>query len=554
MKARVLATLWPRQVGQMRPPAHLARFIPIGMTRQSMSKMWAAFFLSVLLVSTLNFYAVVREPDRIEIDEVHEHLSETVKIEGTLISWVRDPYSDGSDRVDLQVEDAPDVVKIRWYDTSEVPPIGSTITVEGEVVQYNGKIWINAKGMGAVTHKENARVVMIETSLNDISADANSFESKVVNLSGYLSDAIEPGVTWQSFTLIDNPSYLDSDHRLYVSLQGHVNEWIEAGSKVNLTGWVQWDERNYRWSIVVQSSTVEVTHPADAKRLSWAVAAETWSYDIGKLVYVEGTYNWADGGHWIVAPGGENVGIICLIPNLNITVNGTLPEDGFSGRLIWSEDRAQICLQMSEENHAINPVGLLIGDFTTLATIAANPTDWIGQEVNVAGWTTGSVSPDYDKGYLADGKDYFERSTTLRFQIQGAHAEWIEKGTYVEFYNATVLWNEAEGRIMLDAPLYAVGTVDIPPDTFSWSAGWDAWTWQVNTLVNVNAELNQTESGDFWLIASGTDDQICLFDDGTAMEIGFDEGGNSTGVHVWTGRLVAIDSSDNPGTQLCLTL
>ena len=65
-----------------------------------MSKMWAAFFLSVLLVSTLNFYAVVREPDRIEIDEVHEHLSETVKIEGTLISWVRDPYSDGSDRVD----------------------------------------------------------------------------------------------------------------------------------------------------------------------------------------------------------------------------------------------------------------------------------------------------------------------------------------------------------------------------------------------------------------------------------------------------------------------
>ena len=118
------------------------------MTRQSMSKMWAAFFLSVLLVSTLNFYAVVREPDRIEIDEVHEHLSETVKIEGTLISWVRDPYTDGSDRVDLQVEDVPNVVKIRWYDTSEVPPIGSTITVEGEVVQYNGKIWINAKGMG----------------------------------------------------------------------------------------------------------------------------------------------------------------------------------------------------------------------------------------------------------------------------------------------------------------------------------------------------------------------------------------------------------------------
>ena len=96
--------------------------------------------MSVLLVSTLNFYAVVREPDRVEIDEVHEHLSETVKIEGTLISWVRDPYTDGSDRVDLQVEDVPHVVKIRWYDTSDVPPISATIIVEGEVVQYNGKI------------------------------------------------------------------------------------------------------------------------------------------------------------------------------------------------------------------------------------------------------------------------------------------------------------------------------------------------------------------------------------------------------------------------------
>ena len=526
-----------------------------------MSKMWAAFFLSVLLVSTLNFYAVVREPDRIEIDEVHEHLSETVKVEGTLISWVRDPYSDGSDRVDLQVEDAPNVVKIRWYDTSEVPPIGSTVIVEGEVVQYNGKIWINSKGMGAITEKAGAEVVMFDTTLNDISANASAYESRVVNLSGYLSDALEPNVTWQSFTLIDNPSYLDSDHRLSVALQGRVTDWVEAGSKVNLTGWVQWDERNYRWSIVVQSSTVEVTHPAGAKRLSWAVAAETWSYDIGKLVYVEGTYTWLDddgdleidhGEHWIVAPGGQNVGIICMIPTVGW--NGTLPEDGFSGRLVWSEDRAQICLQMSDENHVLNPVGILIGDFTSLATIAANPTDWIGQEVNVAGWTTGAVSPDYDKGYLGDGKDYMERSTTLRFQIAGAHAEWIEKGTYIEFYNATVIWNEAEGRIMLDVPLYAVGSVDIPPDTFSWSAGWDAWTWQVNTLVNVNAELNQTDGGDLWLLASGSEQRICLFDDGTATEIGFDEGGNSTGVQVWTGRLVAIDAANDPGTQLCLTL
>jgi hypothetical protein len=520
-----------------------------------MAKMWAAFFLSVLLVSTLNFYAIVREPDRIEIGDVHEHLSETVKIEGTLISWVRDPYSDGSDRVDLQVEDAPDVIKVRWYDTADVPPIGATIVVEGEVVQYNGKIWINAKGMGAVSEKEGAPVQVIETSLNDISMDAASYESKIINITGYLSDAIEPDVTWQSFTLLDNPSYLDSDHRLQVSLQGRVTDWIEAGSRVNLSGWVQWDERSYRWSITVQASTIEVTHPAGAKRLSWAVAAETWSYDIGKLVFVEGDHLLDESGdHWVVAPAGPNVGVICLVPNLNLSVDGIVPENGFSGRLAWSEDRAQICLQQSDEEHAINPIGILIGEFTSMAQIASNPTSWIGQEVNVAGWTTVPISPDYDKGYLGDGPDYFSRSATIRFQLAGAHAEWIEKGTYIEFYNATVVWDEANARIILDVPQYAVGNVAIPPDSFAWSGGWDAWQWQINTIVYAAGSLNQTENGDLWIVASGSGDRLCLFDDGSAESRGFDAGGNSTGVQIWTGRLVAVDHPDDPGTQLCLTL
>ena len=133
-----------------------------------MAKMWAAFFLSIMLVSTMNFYAIVREPDRIEVGEVHEHLSETVKVEGTLISWVRDPYSDGSDRVDLQVEDMPDVTKIRWYDTTDVPPIGATIIVEGEVVQYNGRIWINAKGMGAVSQKPGTEIEHMPTNLTHL--------------------------------------------------------------------------------------------------------------------------------------------------------------------------------------------------------------------------------------------------------------------------------------------------------------------------------------------------------------------------------------------------
>jgi hypothetical protein len=531
-------------------------FIPCGWAVRSMTKMWAAFFLSVLLVSTLNFYAVVREPDRIEIGEVHEHLSETVKIEGTLISWVRDPYSDGSDRVDLQIENAPDVIKVRWYDTTDTPPIGSKVVVEGEVVQYNGKIWINAKGMGAVFQKEGAAVEIMDVTFNDISMNATAFSGQIINLSGYISDAIEKDVTWQSFTLLDNPAYLDSDHRLYVSLQGHVDEWIEAGSKVDLTGWVQWDERNYRWQIVVQSSTLDVTHPAGAKYLSWALSAETWSYDVGKLVFINGDHMVdGNGDYWLVAPGGESVGILCLMPDLNLSVNGSVPTDGFTGRLVWSEDMAQICLQMQEGGQSpLNPIGLLIGEFTPLADITMDPQNWVGQEVNVAGWTSTPISPDYDKGYLANGPDYFSKSASIRFQLAGAHAEWIEKGTYIEFFNATVTYDETEGRYFLDVPLYAVGDVAILPDMFSWSAGWDAWTWQVNTLVYATGTLNQSEDGTLWLLASGSDDRICLNDDGSAMALGFDEMGDSVGVRTWQGRLVAVDHPDDPGVQLCLTL
>ncbi len=54
-------------------------------------KLWPMFFFSVLLVAALNFYAVSREPDRVMIDELHEHENEVVRVEGIMVSWVEDP-------------------------------------------------------------------------------------------------------------------------------------------------------------------------------------------------------------------------------------------------------------------------------------------------------------------------------------------------------------------------------------------------------------------------------------------------------------------------------
>ena len=70
-----------------------------------MAKLWVMFFTSLLLVSTMNFYAVIREPDLIDIDEIHEYPRETVKVKGVLTSFVVDPYGEQADRIDLQVRE-----------------------------------------------------------------------------------------------------------------------------------------------------------------------------------------------------------------------------------------------------------------------------------------------------------------------------------------------------------------------------------------------------------------------------------------------------------------
>ena len=104
-----------------------------------MAKMWAMFFLSILLVSVMNFYAVVREPDIVEIAELHEHIRESVKVRGELTSYVRDPYDSGSDRIDILVEDGYNVSEVRWTETGLLPPIGTLVQVVGEVSEWNGR-------------------------------------------------------------------------------------------------------------------------------------------------------------------------------------------------------------------------------------------------------------------------------------------------------------------------------------------------------------------------------------------------------------------------------
>ena len=67
----------------------------------------------------------------------------------------------------------------------------------------------------------------------------------------------------------------------------------------------------------------------------------------------------------------------------------------YVGRLIWSEERVTVCLEMT----GFAPT--LVQDentpqYTQLTEITSFPTDYIGQYVNVTGYTTYALEPNAD--------------------------------------------------------------------------------------------------------------------------------------------------------------
>ncbi len=518
---------------------------------RDMTKLWVMFFTSLLLVSAMNFYAVIREPDMIEIDEIRNFPRETVKIEGVLTSYVRDPYGEGADRIDLQVQEigGHSVAKIRWNIdwNNEVPPIGTVVTVEGEVSEWNGRIWLQSNGYGAVI-AQGESIEFTETKLVEVGQNPESFSNSSLLIDGWLSESLAPDVTYHSLYLMDNQVYGGADHLLYIQVEGRVIEWVESGSHVRMKGWLQFDERSYRWRLLVQASEVEVLNQGEVAYIDWEAEAYALTYDVGKLVIVTGTVG-LDNGEWYVK-GPAPTDRLCLLPSdsdlSDTTFEGRTGDWG--GRLVWALDEAAVCLDRGFNTSSGRETGGFGDDYTELRDVSMDPFSYIGGNYTFQGWITDPISPDYDKGYVGDGEDYYTRDTKLRIELVGEHSEFIEANQEIRF-NATVLWSAADGRVVLEARSWTLGEAPAP-SLLNWGDGYNSWRWDLGKMVQLTGEVIADEDGGQWISRSGSDERVCLLGDGTEY---LDQ--LSIGEPVeWVGRLSMEEIGSDSAAMFCIDI
>ena len=530
----------------------------------AMSKLWSMFFFSVLLVAALNWYAIEREPDIVKMEDLVEHTNEVVRVQGRVISWVEDPYGQGDQRMDIIVEDDTHVVEVRWYQYGEMPTIGSNISVTGDVIAYNGRIWIQALGSGSVQILDVAAPGNL--SLTELSMDPEPYLGETVRIEGYLTKTLMPDSTWTSIYLADHPNYANTKHQIKAYVSSATGYWIEAGSKVTLVGEIHYDERELRYVIYAQGPEILVDYSVipQMNDLDWDDMS-SWVYDENKIVRLEGIPHVDEQGLWWIASDDPDKKA-CISPDddlANVMINYS--ENGesasWSGRLVWSGLRHTWCIDAGGAESIISST--IIQDL--FEKITSSPIDYLNeteQRYDIYAYMAYSLEPgaSSDTGYLADGASYQSTNFKVKTIFQSARDEWLEAGQMLKI-NVSVGWDAGDARMVLTAYHWNDSYPKPEPETLSWNNGPMIWGYSVNKMVYIEGVLNSTswyednvsDSPTYWLEWAGSNEKICIRPaENNATLNNLTHGPENSLSEPWGGRLIEIEDRENRSMQLCL--
>jgi len=515
-------------------------------------QLWVMFALAMFLVATLNWYAYVREPEVIQIEQLLEYKNEVVKVEGTLISWVEDPYASGDDRIDAIIDDGTGVVEARWYRPGVMPPIGTTVTVMGDIIEYDGRIWLQSLGAGAMEWTSDDLPDVQRLAIADVAQNPEDFAGEVIQLTGFIGESIAPDATFTSAYLGDHPNYGNSEHQMHLIIRSAIGEWVEATSKVEVQGILTYQQRDLRWSLQIQGPDILVdrNHVLNIPQLDWSAEA-MWSYQSGQTVTMTGTLLTGDGTWQLSGPSGQT---ICVLPSEEDRASeATNPTDNtlqtVEGRLMWSSSTSSWCIDgnMGASPTLLNPqtpVGLL-------AMLSADPVGMVEDPdatYTLSAYVKYAVEPgvEQEEAFFVDVAAYMPGWTTVAVTLPGPRTVWLEAGQSI-VSNVSVTWDDEDMRIRLIVHDYTLGPVP-QARALLWDDGAIQWSYARDQMVHLNGKAVQ-EDGVWRLVRDGSNDSIRLQPQGQA--IGTDSLHADQSM-TWFGRLRQTQSED--GLSLIYTL
>ena len=412
--------------------------------------------------------------------------------------------------------------------------LGTEVTATGDVIEYNGRLWLQALGSGALSWDDSdvpdAPVIGIST----IAADPELFVGDAFTITGYISKPVNPNATFTSLDLRDHPNYGNHEHQMNMIIHSAPGQWLEAGQKVEITAVIEYSQKFLQWTIHTEGPEIRIvrTHEVQPTTIGWS-NYQTWSYNSGAKVLLVGEIS----GDEIIESGGD---LRACVLNSGDLSSYEGKEVNFGGRLIWSTSYAGWCIDAS------NSVEVDLIDISDaeniLGQLASNPADTIEEVANGTTFLiTGVVSGSTLMSETGDTKiiiaDAVYPNTLAKMDAYvpvGQHYGWLEEGQPI-VANVTVSWNSASSEFQLMVIDMVLTGEPASANPYDLSDGAPAF-YDLNKITRITGNI-VTVDGITYLQKEGGEQKIRINPD--ANSIGLNEQHENLTLE-WTGRLIEV--------------